>query len=112
MNYLTYKGYTAVMEYDAEEHLLVGRLSGIKDRVVFHGESVAEFERNFHESVDGYIESCAHFGKDPEKPVSGRLMLRVPPHVHCAALAAAKASGQSLNLWAATALLNASKPTV
>jgi len=108
MNYLTHKGYTAAMEYDAEDHLLVGRLAGIKDRVIFHGESVAEFERNFRDAVDDYIESCTHFGKDPEKPASGRLMLRVPPHVHCAALAAAKASGQSLNQWAASALLSAS----
>jgi predicted HicB family RNase H-like nuclease len=104
MNYLKYKGYTTAVEFDAEDRILIGRLLGIKDVVVFHGESVAEFEVMFRESVDGYIESCAKLGKDPEKPASGRLMLRVTPAVHCAVLAAARASGESLNQWAAKAL--------
>lgn len=33
MNYLSYKGYTATMEYDAEDHILVGRVQGMKDVV-------------------------------------------------------------------------------
>jgi predicted HicB family RNase H-like nuclease len=107
MSYLAYKGYTTGMDYDAEDHILVGRLIGVRDRVVFHGKTVDEFETAFRESVDAYIENCAALGKDPEKPASGRLMLRVPPRVHCAALAAAKASGQSLNQWAASALFSA-----
>ncbi|MDR2637684.1 MAG: type II toxin-antitoxin system HicB family antitoxin [Zoogloeaceae bacterium] len=111
MNHLSYKGYAAAMEYDAEDHLLVGRLSGIRDKIVFHGESVAEFEAAFRESVDAYIENCAALGKDPEKPASGRLMLRVSPAVHCAALAAAKAAGESLNQWATNVLADAVKGT-
>jgi predicted HicB family RNase H-like nuclease len=59
--------------------------------------------------VDAYIENCAALGKDPEKPASGRLMLRVSPNVHCAVLAAAKAAGESLNQWAANALADAAK---
>jgi predicted HicB family RNase H-like nuclease len=66
-----------------------------------------EFEAMFHESVDGYIEDCRKIGKEPEKTASGRLMLRVSPSVHCAALSAAKASGESLNQWAAKALAEA-----
>ena len=107
MNHLSYKGYTATMEYDGDDHILAGRLVGIRDRVVFHGETVAEFESAFQQSVDDYIANCAAAGRDPEKPASGRLMLRVPPAVHCAALAAAKASGQSLNQWASSAILSA-----
>ncbi|MDR1063741.1 MAG: type II toxin-antitoxin system HicB family antitoxin [Azoarcus sp.] len=106
-NYSSYRGYAAAMEYDAEDHVFVGRLSGIRDRVVFHGESVSELEDAFRESVDAYIENCAALGKDPEKPASGRLMLRVPSSVHCAALAAARASGQSLNQWAVSVLVAA-----
>jgi predicted HicB family RNase H-like nuclease len=104
MNIMTYNGYTASMEYDTEDKIIVGRIIGISDRVAFHGKSIAEFEAMFHESVDGYIDTCRQFGKEPEKPASGRLMLRVPPSVHCAALAAARASGESLNQWAAKAL--------
>jgi len=95
------------MEYDEQDKIIVGKLLGIKDRVIFHGESVAEFEAMFHESVDGYLEACQKIGVEPDKPASGRLMLRVSPSVHCAALAAARASGESLNQWAAKALANA-----
>jgi predicted HicB family RNase H-like nuclease len=109
MNYLEYKGYTATMTYDAEDHILVGRVIGIIDIVSFHGETVAEFERHFAEAIDGYLEDCANFGKEPEKPASGRLMLRVPPAVHGAALAAARAAGQSLNQWACHALETAAQ---
>ncbi|MDR1662248.1 MAG: type II toxin-antitoxin system HicB family antitoxin [Azoarcus sp.] len=103
-NYLSYRGYAATIDYDAEDHVLVGRLAGIRDRVVFHGESVEEFERSFRQSVDDYIANCEALGRDAEKPASGRLMLRVPSAVHCAALAAARANGQSLNQWAAGVL--------
>jgi len=107
MNTMTYKGYTAHMEYDVVDKIIVGRIMGIRDRIAFHGETVTEFETMFHESVDAYLEACRSFGKEPEKPASGKLMLRVPPTVHCAALAAARASGESLNQWAAKALASA-----
>lgn len=48
--------------------------------------------------------TCAKIGKEPQKPASGKIMLRVPPEVHSAALIAAKASGTSLNQWAAKVL--------
>jgi predicted HicB family RNase H-like nuclease len=95
------------MEYDAEDHILVGRISGIKDVIVFHGETVSTFESAFRTSVDSYISACEKFGRAPEKPASGRLMLRVPPHVHAAALAAARAADTSLNQWATNVILKA-----
>jgi predicted HicB family RNase H-like nuclease len=107
MNYLQYKGYTATLEYDAEDHILVGRVSGIKDIIAFHGETVPEFEAAFHDIVDEYLDACKKLGQLPDKPASGKLMLRVPPEVHCAALAAAQASGISLNQWASRALMQA-----
>ncbi|MDR3157642.1 MAG: hypothetical protein LBU11_01240 [Zoogloeaceae bacterium] len=73
MNYLSCKGYAATMEYDARDHLPVGCLSGTQDKIVFHGETVAEFESAFRESVDAYIENCATLDKYPGKPASGRL---------------------------------------
>ena len=38
------------------------------------------------------------------KPASGKLMLRVPPEVHGAALVKAQAAGKSLNQWATEVL--------
>jgi predicted HicB family RNase H-like nuclease len=107
MNAMSYKGYTARIEYDDQGRILVGRLAGIRDIVSFHGESVAELEAAFHESVDDYLAACATLGQSPDKPASGKMMLRVPPEVHRAALIAAETSGISLNQWAAQALAEA-----
>jgi predicted HicB family RNase H-like nuclease len=108
-NTMSYRGYTASMNFDADDKIIVGRVIDIDDIISFHGESVKEFEINFHEVIDSYIASCEAVGDKPEKPASGRLMLRVAPRVHAAALKAAARSGQSLNKWAEQALNSASK---
>ena len=48
-----------------------------------------------------FREMLRHAGREPQKPASGRLMLRVPPEVHAAAVRAATGHGKSLNQWAA-----------
>ena len=48
-------------------------------------------------------------GVTPERPASGKLLLRVPPEVHGGAMVAAQAAGMSLNQWAAEALGQAVK---
>lgn len=107
MNAMTYQGYAARIEYDDRDKIFVGRLAGIRDIVTFHGETVAELEAAFHEAVVDYTAACAELGQKPQKPASGKLMLRVPPEVHGAALAAADAAGTSLNQWAAKVLAEA-----
>lgn len=107
MNAMTYKGYTARIEFDDRNELFVGHLLGIRDLVGFHADNVPELRSAFEESVDDYLETCAKIGKSPEKPASGKLMLRIPPEVHGAALVAAKAAGTSLNQWATKVLAEA-----
>jgi predicted HicB family RNase H-like nuclease len=63
----------------------------------------AEFEH----AVDDYLADCEEQGVAPEKSVSGKLLLRVPPEVHGQALIAAQAAGKSLNQWATEALQRA-----
>jgi len=104
MNTMHYKGYTARLDYDDEDKVIVGRILGIRDIVTFHGEAVAVLEQAFHEAVDDYLIACAKLGQEPNKPASGKLMLRIPQEVHHAALVAAGASGKSLNQWAAEVL--------
>ncbi|MBC8049024.1 MAG: type II toxin-antitoxin system HicB family antitoxin [Chitinophagales bacterium] len=103
-NAMSYKGYTASMVFDAEDKIIVGRVLDIHDIVAFHGDSVSEFETTFHAAVDDYIAACAELGSAPEKPASGKLMLRIAPEIHAAALKAAARSGVSLNKWAEKAL--------
>jgi predicted HicB family RNase H-like nuclease len=103
-NAMTYRGYTASMSFDAEDKIIVGRVLGIDDIVAFHAESIAEFELNFSAAVDDYISACEQLEGAPEKPASGKMMLRVAPTVHASALKAAARSGMSLNRWAEQAL--------
>ena len=100
MNNMTYRGYAAHMDFDSEDKIIVGRVIDIDDIITFHGTSVAEFETAFQTAVDGYIHACEQLGQTSDKPASGRLMLRVNPAVHAAAVKASARSGQSLNKWA------------
>ncbi len=100
MNSMIYNGYTARMEFDTDDKIIVGRVVDIDDIITFHGTSVAEFETAFKAAVDSYIHACEQLGQAAEKPASGRLMLRVSPVVHAAAVKASARSGQSLNKWA------------
>jgi predicted HicB family RNase H-like nuclease len=83
---------------------LVGRILGIQDVIGFHADNVAELRFAYEDAVDDYLETCEKIGKAPQKPASGKLLLRVPPEVHAAALIKAKAAGKSLNQWAAEVL--------
>jgi predicted HicB family RNase H-like nuclease len=62
----------------------------------------------FEESVDDYLATCEKVGRAPQKPYSGKLMLRVPPEVHARAAMMAEAHGVSINQWAADVLSKAS----
>ena len=98
-NTMTYKGYTASMTFDTDDKIIVGRVLDIDDIISFHGESVSDFEQAFHTAVDDYISACAQLAQSPEKPASGRLMLRISPEIHAAAIKAAQRSGSSMNKW-------------
>jgi predicted HicB family RNase H-like nuclease len=108
-NSMTYKGYTASMVFDGDDKIIVGRVLHIDDIISFHGESVAQFEANFHAAVEDYIAASETLGSEAEKPASGKLMLRIAPEVHAAAAKAAAKSGSSLNKWAEKALGTAAR---
>lgn len=112
INSMSYKGYTASMVFDAEDKIIVGRVLDVDDIVSFHGSSVSEFESNFHAAIEDYLAASKELGSPAEKPASGKVMLRIAPEVHAAALKAAARNGTSLNKWAEGALGKAArKPT-
>lgn len=104
MNTMKHKGYTARIDYDPRDDIFVGRVLGLRAIVSFHGATVAELHKRFHAAIDDFLRDCSERGVDPERPSSGKLMLRISPEVHGAALIAAKAAGKSLNQWAAEVL--------
>lgn len=106
-NILTYKSYSARIEFDANDGIFVGRIAGIRDVVGFHADTVDDLVAAFHEAVEDYVATCAATGKSPERPYSGKLMLRVDPQVHAASVRAAELAGVSLNQWSEQALARA-----
>jgi predicted HicB family RNase H-like nuclease len=103
-NSLVYDGYAARIEFSSEDECFIGHIAGIKDVVGFHGETVSELKTAFEEAVNDYLETCNIVGKTPQKPYSGKLMLRIRPEIHAAVAKAAELSGQSINQWASEAL--------
>ena len=110
MNTMSHMGYTARVELDERDNIFVGRILGIRTIISFHGETVAELRAELEMAVEDYLADCKKNGLKPEKPASGKLLLRVPPEVHGKALVVSQAAGKSLNQWATEVLQRA--PTV
>lgn len=96
-NTMTYKGYHAKIEYDNEDCIFVGKVSGLSDSLNFHGSSVKELEAMFHQSVDNYLELCKEIGKAPDKEYSGSLNVRISPELHRQAAEIALRKGETIN---------------
>lgn len=105
MNTMNYNGYAAKIEYSDEDDCFVGHIAGINDIVGFHGDSVSELHVAFEEAVDDYLQTCEKLGKKPQKPYSGRVLLRIPPEIHARVAMIAEAQGTSLNSWVTELLL-------
>lgn len=96
---MKYKGYTARIDWDAEEDTFVGRVLGIKDMLVFAGDDKISLHQEMVGVIDDYIALCAEKGKNPNKPHSGKVLLRVPSEVHAMIKIAAANAKMSLNSW-------------
>lgn len=107
MNTMSHKGYTARVEYDERDNILVGRLLGIRSIISFHADTVSELRLEFEKAVEDYLAECKEEDIKPERPASGKLLLRVTPEIHGRALVAAQAAGKSLNQWATEVLQSA-----
>lgn len=106
-NMLKYKGYTAKVTFSDADGCLTGKVMGIADSVTFEGKSVEEIRKAFHVALADYISYCEKSGKKPERPYSGKLMVRLTPERHRAVAFAAEAAGQSINEVIASAIDNA-----
>jgi len=104
---LEYKGYRGHVELDADAELFHGEVLDTRDVITFQGKSVEELESAFKESIDDYLEFCAERGDPPDKPFSGRLMVRLPTELHRRLFVEAKEQGKSLNQWIAERLAKA-----
>ncbi len=96
-NIMRYKNYVARVEYSPEDRCFVGRVLGTRDVIGFHGESVAELEQDFRETMEFYFDTCRKEGKEPDRPYSGKLVLRLSPDLHRQIALASEMRGKSIN---------------
>ena len=104
-----YKGYHGRIEYDADEAAFHGRVTETKDVITFVGRDASEIETAFKESVDDYLEFCEARGEKPDKPFSGRFIVRTTPELHHRLAKCADSSGKSLNQFVVQSLESAVK---
>ncbi len=101
---MEYKGYIGQVEYDDEAKTFHGEVVNTRDVITFQGDSVAQLEKAFRDSVDDYLAFCAERGEEPDKPFSGQFLARLNPDLHRRIAAAAARAGLSLNAWLAQTL--------
>lgn len=101
---MEYKGYTAAIEFDDEAGVFHGAVQHLRDVITFEGTSVDELRREFRASVEDYLEFCSRRGKEPERPYSGKILLRLSPELHRCAATAASREKVSLNAWLVSAV--------
>lgn len=104
MNTMTYKDFSARIEYSENDECFIGHIMGIRDVVGFHGDSVQTLQASFIEAVDDYLATCLRLGLTPNRPYSGQLRVRLAPETHARAAQMAESVGKSLNAWVSEAI--------
>jgi predicted HicB family RNase H-like nuclease len=95
---MRHKGYTAgAVTFDADQGIFHGEVAGLRDVVTFQGRDADELKRAFRDSIDDYLEFCAERGEAPDKPYSGKIMIRSEPELHRRLAQHAAAEGVSVN---------------
>jgi predicted HicB family RNase H-like nuclease len=94
---MQYKGYTGVAEIAFDTGMIYGRVVGLRDIITFQGHTVKEAEQAFHDSVDDYLDLGASRNEPPEKPFSGKFLVRISSELHRTLVEEAHARNVSLN---------------
>jgi predicted HicB family RNase H-like nuclease len=94
---MNYKGYSAYVDFDDEAGIFHGEVLDTKDVITFQGSSVTELRKAFKDSIDDYLAFCKARGEEPDKPFSGKFILRIPKELHRKIYIKSIKSGQSIN---------------
>ena len=106
---MEYKGYFAKVDFDDEASVFHGQVINLRDVITFEGETVNELRTAFVDSVEDYLNFCKKRGEEPDKPYSGKFLVRVEPELHKTLVVQARKDGKSLNTLVQDALLKAVK---
>ena len=86
-----------MLELDGEKGVFLGSVMNTRDVITFQGSSVEELQMEFEASVDFYLEVCARHHCEPEKPASGKFVVRIAPEMHRQLISLAARESKSLN---------------
>ena len=104
-----YKGYIGKIDYDDEAGTFHGEVINTRDVITFQGKSVTELKKTLKNSVEDYLQFCRERREEPDRPFSGKFVVRVPPEVHREAFLKAKSAGKSLNAWVREVIKDSNK---
>ncbi len=96
---MEYKGYLAQIDYDDDARVFHGEVINLKDVITFEGTCVEDLRQAFVDSVEDYLEFCSERGEKPEKPFSGKFIIRIKPELHQKIALKAKIEDKSMNNW-------------
>ena len=95
---MEHRGYIGSVTDVEDDGTLYGRVVNLRsDHVDFQGRTGEEIREAFRESIEIYLEICKERGQDPEKPFSGKFIVRVGTEVHRRLFLLSRAEGLSLN---------------
>jgi predicted HicB family RNase H-like nuclease len=106
---MEYKGYFAKVVFDDEANIFHGEIINLRDVITFEGETVDELRAAFVDSIEDYLAFCKERAEEPDKPYSGRFLVRVEPELHKTLVVQARKNGKSLNTLVNDALLKVVK---
>ncbi|MBI3160714.1 MAG: type II toxin-antitoxin system HicB family antitoxin [Chloroflexi bacterium] len=101
---MEYKNYIATVEFDDDAMIFHGEVINTSDVITFQGAAAEELRQAFVDSVEDYLAFCAARGEEPERPFSGRFVLRIDPALHRRLYVKARQSKKSLNALIAETL--------
>ncbi|NIS82914.1 MAG: toxin-antitoxin system HicB family antitoxin [Anaerolineales bacterium] len=101
---MEYKGYVAKVDFDGDSDVFHGEIINLRDVITFKGKSVSQLRKAMRESVEDYLAFCEERNEEPEKPFSGRILVRIDPSLHREIYIRSRGEDKSLNSWIAEKL--------
>lgn len=99
---IEYKSYVSgPIDFDPEDGTFSGTVAGLSDVIHFEGTTAEELRTSFQDSIDEYLAICAEKGRSPDRPFSGKMLVRATPELHRKAALRAASEGISLSQWIA-----------
>ena len=103
-NVLSYKGYSAPVEFDVDSGMLYGVVLGMRDGLYFEGADAEAVRLAFEGAVDDYLSFCAEHDIEPDHPFKGSFNVRIGSELHRRAAIEAANQKRSLNSFVADAI--------